>query len=314
MTIRKRLVALIAVPVVALGTIVGVLASTGGPTTVSLPYTNPVDGVTVTSTCTGTNPQFLTHAGGASITAYQGTTKFDVINGGNGQTYSDPYVNAGYNTGDWSGNCNTNKAGVSPAVPVQIGQQGNPVASIHTLTGTAPSHYFYGDTGYDLWFTPTPSDNTYANMEGTGTFGVATEVMIWTSNTNLVISTTDPAYYPVVIDGLHWYVEIGLATNGHGQCVRSAVASVSPLTAADAKSPRAVCADQGHGWNVVNFIAPTNRLGNVVVTNLALDPFISYTINHHWLPANYWWEGVNAGFEITEGNASLAGYSLTGMN
>jgi hypothetical protein len=295
------------------------VALTSSPSTVTLPYTNPSDGVTVTSTCTGTDPQFLTHSGGAGIITYPGTTKFDVTYGGNGQVYADPYVNAGYNAGDWSGNCNKNKAGLSPAVPVQIGKQGSPVASIHTITGTSPSGYFYGDTGYDLWFTPNPSDNTYATMEGaTGPYAVSTEVMIWTSNTNLVIGTTNPQYYPVMIDGLHWYVETGLAANGHGRCLTQAVkASVSPLTAesvaTDKIAPR-VCAAFGKGWNVVNFIAPTNHLGNVTMTNLALDPFISYTISHGWLPAHDWWEGVNAGFEITEGNASLAGFTLTGMN
>lgn len=320
MTPLRKNIAIAAGAVVTTGGIIlGTLLTASSPSTVSLPYTNPSDGVTVTSTCTGTDPQFLTHSGGAGITTYPGSTRFDVTYGGNGQTYADPYVNAGYNTGDWSGHCNKNKAGVSPAVPVKIGSQGSPVASIHTVTGTSPSGYFYGDTGYDLWFTPSPADNNYASMEGIGSFGVATEVMIWTSNTNLVINTVDPQYYPVVIDGLRWYVQIGLASNGHGQCLRSAIKpnSVSPLTASSLATskiqPRA-CATLGKGWNVVNFIAPNNHLGNVVVNKLALDPFISYTIGHGWLPASYYWEGVNAGFEITQGNASLAGYSLVGMN
>lgn len=301
----------------ATGVTLGV-ALTSSPTTVSLPYTNPSDGVTVTSACTGTNPQFLTHAGGANITTYPGSTRFDVTYGGNGQTYSDPYVNAGYNSGDWSGNCNKNKAGNSPAVPVQIGKQGSPVASIHTVTGTPPSGYFYGDGGYDLWFTPSPADNTYASMEGaSGTFGVSTEIMIWTSNTNLVTNTTNLAYYPVVIDGLHWLVQTGLAQNGHGQCLQASALkpnSVAPLTAVEAATPRVGCSELGKGWNVVNFIAPNDHLGNVTMTNLALDPFISYVISHGWLPPHYFWQGINAGFEITEGTASLAGFTLTGLN
>ena len=311
MNLKRSLAVAAAAVVAAGGTILGVSLSSA-PNTVGLPFTD-ANGVSISSTCTGTNPQFLIHSGGATVTAYPGSTRFDVTNGGDGLTYSDPYESAGYNNSTDSNACNS-KTGDSPVVPVKIGSQGNPVASIHTITGTAPSDYFYGDTGYDIWMTPSPADNTYADMEGVSSFGVATEIMIWTSNTNLVIDSTNVADYPVIIDGQHWYVQVGLAANGHGRCVGvKAPTSVAPLTAASVATKATACAEEGNGWNVVNFIAPNNHVGNVVMSNLLLDPFISYAIAHKYLPSDYYWEGVNAGMEITEGSAQLAGFTLVGM-
>lgn len=314
-TRKRKVTAMLLAPVIAAaGTVLGLALSPSSPTSVHLPYADS-NGVNITSVCTGTNPEFLVHAGGADITAYPGTTHFDVTYGGNGQTYQDPYVNAGYNSSDWSGNCNNPKVGLTPALPARVGsQQGNPVASIHTVTGTGPSDYFYGDTGYDLWFTPSPADNNYADMEGSGPFGISTEVMIWTSNTNLVLGTTNPAYYPVVIDGQHWYVQVGLAKDGHGTCTGGKKpSSISPDTAVAAATDKVAKCTDSKGWNVVNFIAPNNHVGNVTMTNLRIDPFLSYVIDHGDMIPNAYWEGFNAGFEITEGNAALAGFSVAGL-
>lgn len=289
---KRKLAAAIAVPVLGAAAYLGVALSASAPSsTVSLPYTDS-NGVAITSVCSGTNPQYLVHSGGADITVKPGSTQFTVTNGGNGLLYADPYEAAGYNNSTNSNACNNAKVGDSPVVPVKLGSQGNPVASIHTITGTAPSDYFYGNTGYDLWFTPSPADNTYAEMSGGGSvsYPVATEIMVWTSNTDLVTSSTNVKDYPVVIDGLHWLVQVGLAADGHGKST---------------STPR--------GWNVVNLIAPNNHLGNVVMSNLALDPIVTYAIDHGYLASSDYWEGINAGMEITEGNAELAGFTLVGM-
>lgn len=290
MKLRAGIAAAIAGPVLGAAAAVGIVLSSTGPAASNfLPYQSS-DGKVIASQCTGTSPNFLVHSGGADITVYPGTNRFTVdATSGQGTEWDDPYDNAGYSSGSWSGSCNSGK-GDSPALPVKLGQQGNPVASIRTITGMAPSNTFYGDTGYDFWYGPSPADSTYADLSGAGSFGTATEVMIWTTNTHLVLDTVNVKYYPVVIDGLHWDVQVGLASDGHGKTD---------------KTP--------NGWNVVNFIAPNMTVGDVQMLNLRLDPFMSYAIGHGYMPASSYWIGFNAGMEITEGNAMLEGFSVSGL-
>jgi hypothetical protein len=290
MKIWQKVASGLAVPVLGAAAYLGVsLSSTSAPASNFLPYQSS-DGRTITSQCAGTSPNFLIHSGGADITVYPGSDKFVVDDtSGQGTQWDDPYLNAGYSTSTPSSNCN-GSAGDSPLLPVKLGQQGNPVASIHTITGMAPSYTFYGNTGYDFWFTPSPADDTYQDMSGGGGFAPATEVMIWTTNTHLVLNTTNIADYPVIIGGYHWDVQVGLASDGHGKTD---------------KTPA--------GWTVVNFISRTMSLGDNQVDNLRLDPFLSYAISHGYMSASYYWEGFNVGMEITDGNAMLAGFSETGL-
>jgi hypothetical protein len=240
--------------------------------------------------CTYTDPEYMIHAGNGQLTTYPGTAKFDVNSLTTyTTTWSDPYLTAGYNSGISSQLCNTRKlpaggTGRSYAVPVQVGKQGNPVASIHTVT----SDNFYGDSGYDIWFTGSPSVSSYRQMTNGG--AATTELMIWTSHPGLLSQNLSPDRYPVSIDGHRWWVDVGLAADGHGKSLTNP-----------------------NGWNVVNFIAPNTHIGNVVLKNLRLDPFGSYAISHGWLKPGDYWEGINAGFEMTEGKASLQGFTLTGL-
>jgi hypothetical protein len=284
--VTKRIAAAVAGPVLGAAAGVGIaLSANHTPAPQFLPYQAP-DGKIITSQCTGTKTNFLTHSGGADITVYPGTVKFVVdATSGQGTEWDDPYDNAGYSSSTPSTNCPG-----SPELPVKLGQQGDPVASIRTITGLAPSNTFYGDTGYDFWFTPSAADNTYQDMSGGGPYAPATEIMIWTTNTHLVIDNTDIKNYPVVVDGKHWDVQVGKASDGHGK---------------SDKTP--------NGWTVVNFIAPNMTVGDTQMLNLRLDPFLSYAIGHGDLPASYTWEGFNAGMEITEGNAMLEGFSVTGL-
>lgn len=236
--------------------------------------------------CTRTQPEYLVHAGGAVVRTQSGTTRFSVVKadapGYRGM--SAPYVTAGYNSSLNSGLCN-NRAyhgaynSRAYAVPVKLGRQGRPVASVHDITSSG----FRGDSGFDIWLTASAADSTYAKMTngGAGT----TEIMIWLNSVGLPA----PRSYGVSIDGRKWGVITGLAANGHGRTAGRA------------------------GWNVVNFIAPDHRNGNVSAVNLDLNPFMSYAIRHGWLRQSSTLESVNQGFEITAGTAEVAGYVLNGL-
>lgn len=116
------------------------------------------------------------------------------------------------------------------------------------------------------------------------------EVMIWLNHPGLSVQSDDPRYYPVRLDGHRWHLITGLASDGHGRSGRH---------------PR--------GWSVVNFIAPDDRNGDVLVTGLHLNALIGYAIRQGWLPRNDWLLAIDSGGEMTQGTFSLTGYNLTGV-
>jgi hypothetical protein len=176
------------------------------------------------------------------------------------------------------------KHGYSYVLPVRLGRTGAIVASVHDVT----SADFRGDTGFDIWFEPSPGVNTYNQMANQG--AGATEIMIWLSHPGLDVQSRNPRYYPVTIDGRRWRVTTALAGRGHGK------------TAA-----------HPNGWNRVNFIAPQVSEGTVSVNNLYLNPFFSYAIAHHWLQAGDYLMAIDQGAEFTRGRMQVAGYALTGV-
>ena len=121
----------------------------------------------------------------------------------------------------------------SYAVPVRRGEAGHILVSVHDVT----SADFRGDTGFDIWFEPSPAVSTYNQMANQG--AAATEIMIWLSHPGLPPRSSALRYYPVSIAGHRWKVTVELARDGHGR------------TAA-----------HPNGWNRVNFIAPSPASGN----------------------------------------------------
>ena len=166
---------------------------------------------------------------------------------------------------------------------MRLGRTGPVVASVRDVT----SADFRGDTGFDIWFEPSPAVNTYSQMVNQGAAG--TEIMIWLSHPGLGRQSSNLRYYPVNIDGRRWMVTVELARSGHGK------------TAA-----------HPNGWNRVNFIAPQVSEGTVSVNNLFLNPFFSYAIARHWLQGSDYLMAIDQGAEFTRGKMQVASYALTG--
>jgi hypothetical protein len=245
-------------------------------------------------TCSYTNPEYMIHSGGATLVTRPGTTQFTVTSAPRGR-WSDPYITAGYNADLNSSLCNSRvlpgssqisgwRHGRSYAVPVRLGHTGAIGATVHDVT----SRDFVGDTGFDIWFEPSPLDNTYAAMTNQGS--ASTEIMIWLSHPGLPPRSSNPKYYPVIIDGHRWMVTVELASRGHGKS-----------------------AARRNGWNRVDFIAPQVAEGNVTVKNLFLNPFFSYAIKRGWLRSNDYLMAIDQGAEFTRGTMRVAGYTLTGV-
>ncbi len=245
-------------------------------------------------TCSYTSPEYMIHSGGATLAVRPGTATFAVTSIPSGR-WSDPYITAGYDVELNSDLCNTRalpgsgaahgwRHGLSYALPVRLGRTGAISASVHDVT----SRRFRGDTGFDIWFEPSPRIRTYNAMANQG--AAATEIMIWLSHPGLWPRSGDLRYYPVVIDGRRWRVMTGLASRGHG------------------KIPR-----HPHGWNVVYFASPRVTEGNVTVSNLFLNGFFSYAIAHGWLRRGDYLMAIDQGGELTRGTMRVAGYTLTGV-
>jgi hypothetical protein len=258
-------------------------------TAVASPAGSPVSGPSGWA-CSYTNPEYMIHSGGATLSVQPGKVGFTVTSAPPGQ-WSDPYVTVGYNGGLNSELCNSRvlpgtggKYGKSYAVPVRLGATGPIAAWVHDVT----SADFRGDTGFDIWFEPSPAVNSYSQMANQG--AAATEIMIWLSHPGLPPQSSALKYFPVKIDGRRWQVVADLASRGHGK------------TAA-----------HPNGWNLVTFIAPRVSEGTVSVSNLFLNPFFSYAIARHWLLGNDYLMAIDQGAELTRGTMQVAGYALTGV-
>ena len=233
-------------------------------------------------TCTYTNPEYMIHAGGANLRVTPGKATFSMAGAVTTRSVQ-PYISAGYLADLNSQMCNS-RGGKSFALPVLNGRQGHPLA---TVTDWTSSNY-HGNTGFDIWLTANPANNTYTKLTSQG--GNTTEIMVWLSHPRL--GSYKSSWYGVVIGGRRWLVTVGLASAGHGK----------------------TATDKG-GWNVVNFIAPDTSTGNVTVHNLSLDDFASYAISHHWLNAKDYWMAVDQGAEVWPGGeAAVTSYSMTGLN
>ena len=267
----------------------GPSTTAGTSATFASPFGAPVSGPSGW-TCSYTNPEYMIHSGGATLSVQPGRVKFTVTSAPAGR-WSDPYITVGYDVSLNSELCNSRvlpgsdgKHGQSYAVPVRLGRTGHITASVHDVT----SADFRGDTGFDIWFEPDPAINRYSLMANQG--AAATEIMIWLSHPGLGTQSGNPRYYPVSIGGYHWQVTAELARNGHGR------------TAA-----------HPNGWNRVNFIAPRISEGTVSIKSLLLNSFFSYAIAHHWLLGNDYLMAVDQGAEFTHGTMRVAGYALTGV-
>lgn len=261
----------------------------GGSTLIASPGGAPVSGPSGWA-CTYTNPEYMIHSGGATLAVQPGAVRFTVTSAPSGQ-WSDPYITAGYDVGLNSQLCDSrvlpgsgDRHGWSYALPAPLGRTGAIVASVHDVTSAG----FHGDTGFDIWFEPSPAINTYNEMANQG--AAATEIMIWLSHPGLGTQSSNPRYYPVRIDGRQWQVTVQLASGGHGR------AAAHP-----------------NGWNRVNFIAPQVSEGTVSVKNLFLNPVFSYAAAHGWLRGSDYLMAIDQGAEFTHGTMQVAGYALTGV-
>jgi hypothetical protein len=232
----------------------------------------------------------MIHSGGATLSVHPGKVAFTVTSTRTGR-WSDPYITVGYDVSLNSELCNSRvlpgsggKHGQSYVLPARLGRTGRIMASVHDVT----SADFRGDTGFDIWFEPSPGINRYNQMANQG--AAATEIMIWLSHPGLPPRSSALRYYPVIIDGRHWKVAVQLASRGHGK------------TAA-----------HPNGWNLVTFIAPQVSEGNVSVHNLFLNPFFSYAIARHWLRPHDYLMAIDQGAELTQGTMRVADYALTGL-
>lgn len=284
-----RRVALVAAAI-GIGVTVATPASAGvGPSAVMASGTGSISGSN--SACTLTDPEYLIHAGRASLSLRPKATYFHATHVGTKGLWEDPYMTAGYNGGLGTAYyCNGReipgsggKYGRAYKLPVKIGKQGHIVATVNSWTSAA----FRGDSGFDIWFEPSASDTSYAQMQNGG--NASTEIMIWLNHPGLRVQSSNLRYYRTRIDGRWWRVEVGKASAGHGRT-----------------------SSHPHGWTVVNFIAPQYKNGNVVVHNLVLNSFGSYAIHHGWLRASDYWMGINEGFEFTQGSATAQRFIMTG--
>ncbi len=264
-------------------------ATAGSAAILASPEGAPVSGPSGWA-CSYTDPEYMIHSGGATLSVQPGAVRFTVTSVPAGQ-WSDPYITVGYNVGLNSQLCNSrvlpggrDAHGYSYVLPARLGRTGPIVASVHDVTSAG----FRGDTGFDIWFEADPGITRYNQMANQG--AAATEIMIWLSHPGLPPRSSALRYYPVIIDGRHWQVAVGLASRSHG------------------RTPA-----HPNGWNVVYFIAPQVSEGTVSARNLFLNPFFSYAIARHWLRGRDYLMAVDQGGELTHGTMTVAGYSLTGV-
>lgn len=238
-------------------------------------------------TCSGTRPVgYMEVTNGPNLQSVPGTTRFSTEHTGPSGVWQDAYDVIGYNSDLNSGYYCENRKNY---LPPKLGRQGSPVASFSTTT----SGGFTGDTGFDIWLEPSPSDTTYNQMAGQGSS--STEIMIWANNTlgaNAIKSQLggSVAFLPdTVIAGKKWEIAVSLAANGHGKTK-----------------------DHPKGWNVVDFIAANNS-SRATVTNLKLNGFFSYSVSKGWLRGSDYLLATDLGAEMTHGNASVNSYTLSGL-
>jgi hypothetical protein len=213
---------------------------------------------------------YMLHAGNASVVAQPGTVKFTAQH--EGAHFNGVYDSLGYMASLNSGwYCNGRKVWK----PVKLGKLGNPVVSAHYVT----SQDFRGDTGFDIWFEPNASYNSYDAMTHAG--AGSTEAMIWLSRPDWKAWATDKRA-KVQIAGHTWYVVA--AHVGHGA-----------------------------GWERVFFVPVGSHNGNVFVSNMRLDPFFSYMMKHGMLQSSDVLEALDNGGELSYGTLSLQGYLLKGL-
>ena len=267
----------------------GPSATSGTSAVIASPAGSPVSGPSGWA-CSYTNPEYMIHSGGATLSVQPGAVRFTVTSAPSGQ-WTDPYITAGYDVSLNSQLCDSRvlpgsraEHGMSYALPVRLGRTGAIVASVHDVTSAG----FRGDTGFDIWFEPDPAINTYNQMANQG--AAATEIMIWLSHPGLGTRSSNLRYYPVRIDGRRWQVTVERASRGHGK------------TAA-----------HPNGWNLVNFIAPQVSEGTVSVKHLFLNPFFSYAAAHGWLRGGDYLMAIDQGAELTHGTMRVASYALTGV-
>lgn len=214
---------------------------------------------------------YMLHPGNAYVTATAGSVKFTATHSPGG--FDGAYDSLGYMDSLNSGwYCNNRKTWQPP----RLGRQGNPVVSTSYVT----SSNFRGDTGFDIWYEPSPYDNTYAQMT-TGVGKSSVEEMIWFQRPDWA-AWAHYARWSVRIDGHKWYIVAGHV--GHGA-----------------------------GWERVFFVPAGSYNGSYSIGGLRLDPFASALIRHHLLPVNDYLEAVDNGGEVSAGAFSLAGYYLSGM-
>lgn len=273
------MIRLLAAPLLAAALIAGgaTAASASRPTGISGAHGH---------TCTYTSPESSINADGAQLAVQPGHPSFTA-------TYvpgrmRGVYLTTGYYNSKNSdatpayGGCNglveefNARRTYSQHMPVMVGHQGKPVGSMTTVTSPG----FRGDTGYDLWFSPSKA-TTYNGMANGGV-----EIMIWDRSVGL----GGPHSYATRISGHRWGVTAGLASQGHGR---------------SAAHPR--------GWTVVNFIRNDHGNGRVTMNGLQLNPFIAYAIRHYGLPPHSWWMACDRGAEMFSGSVSVVS-SVKGLN
>lgn len=160
-------------------------------------------------------------------------------------------------------------------MPVKFGKLGNPVLSAHWVT----SSNFQGDVGPDIWLTTSAADNTYTKMT---TGGHNTELMIWYSRPDWAAWSHD-ARWKVNISGRTWFVVAGKV--GHNG-----------------------------GWERVFMVPDGSHNGNVTVSNMRLDPFFTFLINHKLVNSQSdVLEAMDIGGEISHGSFALTGLALKGL-
>lgn len=158
-------------------------------------------------------------------------------------------------------------------MPPKNGKFGNPTVSAHWVASSS----FRGDTGFDIWLEPNASYNTYPKMT---TGGHGTELMIWTERPDWA-AWSHQAKWKVVISGHTWWVVAGkVGKNG--------------------------------GWERV-FMVPNGSHTNTSITNMRLDPFFTFLLQHKLMSPTAVLEALDIGGENTTGTFSLTGLALKGL-
>lgn len=243
----------------------------------TLPTVHIGAGTSTKSACTRTSPEYRFHAGGTSAVLHLGSPQFTAVKTPGG--YQSPYLVSGYDEGISTSYTCSGYGGALQKIPVAIGKQGDPRVTLRTVT----SSNFGGDTGFDIWYTPGESCNTYTCMTSGG--NNTTEEMLWTSR------APDLGYWiatahgrSIVEGGIRWYIV-----------------------------PQKLRGAAKHNWNRVFFIRDDSHRGTVSVSNLRLDPFATWMIKAGYLNAHDTQMSIDAGGEMTAGTLSVGTYVLAGL-